>query len=123
MCGIVNEFWGATVTDEEMAAEAKRAILKYAHSEKVIRCLSDKFAEISRSLGRLSQAADRNQANELLKEAVDAIGDRDLVGDANRLAEAISDRGDLESKMTSHGYAHMIRKSSGGRVMPAGHDD
>ena len=111
------------MTDEDMAAEAQRAILKYAHNEKVIRCLSDKFTEIAQSLRKLSQAADRNQANELRKEALDAIGDRDLVSDANRLAEAISDREDLESKMTSHGYAHMIRSASRGKIMPAGDDD
>ena len=38
------------MTDEEMAVEAQRAILKYAHNEKVIRCLSDKFVEIAQSL-------------------------------------------------------------------------
>ena len=111
------------MTNEDMVAEAQRAMLKYAHNEKVIICLSDKFAEIAQSLRKLSQAADRNQANESRKKAIDAIGDRDLVSDANRLAEAISDREDLESKITRHGYAHMICRASGGKIMPAGDDD
>lgn len=111
------------MTDQEMAAEAQRAILKYARNEKVIGCLSDKFDEIARSLGKLSQTADRNRAIALRKEAIDAIGDRDLISDANRLAEAISDRKDLESKMISHGYAHMIRSPPGGKIMPADDDD
>ena len=111
------------MTDEEMEVEAQRAILKYAHNEKVIRCLSDKFVEISQSLRKLSQADDGNQANKLRKEAIDAIGDRNLVCNTKRLAEAISEREDLESKMTSHGYAHMIRRASGGKTMPADDDD
>lgn len=97
------------MTDEEMVAEGERVLLQYARNEKRIVCLSGRLSEISKALGKFADASQGNQANGDRQTVLYALGERDLRADVNQLADAIAEREDLKSKMTAHGYAHMIR--------------
>ena len=111
------------MTEDEMAAEADRALAKYARNERQILCLSGRMQEISQALNRLARVTESHQAKSERKRAIEAIGDRNIPNDIDQLAQALSDRETLKEALEPHGYAHMILRASGGKIMPADDDD
>ena len=105
-----------------MAAEADRALIQYARNERQILCLSGRMQEIAQALNRLACVTENHQAKSERKQAIEAIGDRNILTDVDQLARALSDRETLKESLDCHGYGHMIRAPRG-KIMPAGDDD
>ena len=111
------------MTEDEMAAEADRALSKYARNERLILCLSGRMQEISEALNRLARVTESHQAKSERQRVIEAIGDRNIPKDVEQLAQALSDRNPLKEALGRHGYGHMIRAPDHGKIMPAGDDD
>ena len=97
------------MTDEEMATEADRVLMRYARNEKVIVCLSGRLSAISQTLKDLVKVSGDNQASGESQEALRVVADHDLKHDVERLTDALSKRETLRTVMLSHGHSHMLR--------------
>ena len=111
------------MTEDEMAAEADRALAKYARNERLVLCLSGRMQEITKALNRLARVTKSHQAKLERKRVIEAIGDRNIPNDVDQLAHALSDRESLKEALERHGYGHMIRAPHHGEIMPADDDD
>lgn len=98
------------MTDEEMARDADRALLRYARNEKVIVCLLDRMSRIGKALDVLVTSAGANRASEECQGALEALDGYDVQGDVQRLNAALAEREDSKVAVASHGYGHMVRE-------------
>ena len=94
------------MTNEEMIAEADRALVKYARNEKTIVCLLERLLKIARSFDRIATELDLESCQHSLQE----LGGHNLHDDVKRLEAAFSERGGMEADLLSHGYHHMLSR-------------
>ena len=98
------------MTEEEIKADADRALVRYARNEKVIDCLLGRFSSASQAFAALGKAADSGAADAECSHAMETINGYDFSGDLGRLRACLQGREELERQMINHGYAHMIRR-------------
>lgn len=98
------------MTDEELATEADRILIRYARNERVIECIEGRLTEIVGALMKFAHVGPTDRGGEEHEAWLEARKGYDLEGKIAALHAARAQRLDLVKQMEANGLTHMLRR-------------